>query len=492
LLKDLAVSGRLLEGEFRPGGTGREWCDPDVLQTVRRRSLAKLRRQVEPVEPPVLGRLITTWQGVVRRRPGLDALLDAIDNLQGLPLPASIFEGEILAARVEGYNPADLDTLTAAGEVVWAGLEPLGERDGRLGIYLTDKMSRLHKRIVVPEPEPREHAILDFLGNHGASFFSALHEATGGGYPGETVDALWDLVWKGAITNDTFHALRAFTRPPERRRKRPAALTRSLHGDARRPGGRPFVSRRAAPASAEGRWSLVSDRLSSTVTTTEWSTALAQQLLSRYGVLTREVAGAEGISGGFSAVYDVLKAMEDAGRIRRGYFVSGVGATQFALPAALDLLRSLKELPEEPEVVLLAATDPANPYGTILGWPAGSEGADAGRGPTRSVGALVVLVNGALSAYISRGARQLQVFLPEDEPARSVTARALARRLAGLGLLIGEINGVPAPKHPLAPFLVEAGFSPSAMGFHVRRTPSPLIPARSDDADIAGRAGRHA
>ncbi len=219
LLKELAAAGRLLEGEFRPGGSGREWCDPDVLQTVRRRSLAKLRRQVEPVEPPVLGRLITSWQGVVRRRPGLDALLDAIDTLQGVPLPASIFETEILAARVEGYNPSDLDTLTAAGEVVWLGIEPLGERDGRLALFLTDSMTRLRRPIALGEAEPRAHAILDYLDNHGASFFSAVHDAAGGGYPGETVNALWDLVWKGALTNDTFHALRAFTRPPERRPK---------------------------------------------------------------------------------------------------------------------------------------------------------------------------------------------------------------------------------------------------------------------------------
>jgi ATP-dependent Lhr-like helicase len=192
-------------------------------------------------------------------------------------------------------------------------------------------------------------------------------------------------------------------------------------------------------------------------------------LLSRYGVMTREVAAAEGIAGGFSAVYDVLKAMEDAGRIRRGYFVAGVGATQFALPAALDLLRSLVEPPDEPEVVLLAATDAANPYGTVLGWPRGAEQTDGGRGPTRTVGSLVVLINGALAAYISRGARQLHVFLPEDEPGRSSVARALADRLAGLGLLIAEINGVAADEHLLARFLVDAGFSPSAMGFHVRR-----------------------
>ncbi len=469
LLKELADAGRLLEGEFRPGGSGREWCDPDVLQTIRRRSLAKLRRQVEPVEPGVLGRLLTTWQGVVRRRTGLDAVLDAIDNLQGAPLPASLFESEILAARIDGYNPSDLDALTAAGEVVWCGLEPLGERDGRIALYLTDHVARLKRPGVLEAMEPHERAIVEYLSSQGASFFAAIHDAAGGGYPGETVDALWDLVWKGVITNDTFHALRAFTRPPERKRRR---IVSSPPGSVRPPAlsghARSFRSRRAAPPSAEGRWSLLANRIGTAVSPTEWSTAVAQQLLSRYGVLTREVAAAEGIFGGFSAVYDVLKAMEDAGRIRRGYFVAGVGATQFALPAALDLLRSLKEPPEDPETVLLAATDPANPYGTILHWPGSGTAEEVGR-PTRTVGSLVILINGDLAAYVSRGARQLQVFLPEDDPARSATARALAGRLAGLGLLIGEINGIPAPGHPLAPFLVDAGFSPSAMGYHVRR-----------------------
>jgi ATP-dependent Lhr-like helicase len=459
LLKALSSAGRLLEGEFRPGGSGREWCDPDGLQSIRRRSLARLRKQVEPVDPEVLGRLVTTWSGVARRRTGLDALLDAIENLQGAPLPASIFESEILAARIDGYNPADLDALTAAGEIVWCGIEPLGDRDGRVAVYLTDHINRLRRppAATALPPGGREQLIAEHLQRHGASFFSAIHDAAGGGYPGETVDVLWDLVWKGVITNDTFHALRAFTRPPERRRQKPAAP------------GRPFRSRRVAPPSAEGRWSLVSDRTKGFVSPTEWSTSLAQQLLSRYGVLTREVAAAEGILGGFSAVYDVLKAMEDAGRIRRGYFVAGVGATQFALPAALDLLRSLREPPDDPEVVALSATDPANPYGTMLGWPAAGGDSDGGRGPTRSVGAAVVLVNGALAAYISRGARQLQVYLTEDEPARSTRARALARRLAGLSLLIAEINGIPAADHPLAPYLIEAGFSPSAMGFQMRR-----------------------
>jgi len=202
---------------------------------------------------------------------------------------------------------------------------------------------------------------------------------------------------------------------------------------------------------------------------TQWSTAMAQQLLARYGVVTREVAAAEGIVGGFGAVYDVLKALEDAGRVRRGYFV-GVGATQFALPPALELLRSLRDVPDEPETLVIAATDTANPYGTTLKWPAFA------KGPTRTVGALVILVNGALAAYVPRGGRQLTVFLPEDEPARSTTGRALARALAALardehrgGLLLAEINGREPAEHPLAPFLIEAGFNPSAMGFQMRK-----------------------
>jgi ATP-dependent Lhr-like helicase len=465
ILEEIAAAGRLLQGEFRPGGSGREWCDPDVLQSIRRRSLAKLRKQIEPVEPPVLVRLVTSWQGVVRRRSGLDALLDAIESLQGAPLAASILEAEILPARVQGYDPANLDALTAAGEVVWCGVEPVGDRDGRLALYLTDNFARLRRPVGAAGLTARETAILDHLGDQGAAFFAALHAAAGGGYPAETVDAIWNLVWRGLVTNDTFHALRAFTRTPERRARKGAT-------------GRAFKSRRVAPPAAEGRWSLVADRMTAAPSPTEWSTSVAQQLLARYGVLTREVASAEGIPGGFGAVYDVLKAMEDAGRIRRGYFVAGVGATQFALPAALDLLRSLSTPPDDPEVVVLAATDPANPYGTILRWPTAAADADAtGRGPTRSAGSQVVLVNGVLAAYIGRGARQITAYIPDEEPARSLTGRALARRLAGttspgeapLALLIAEINGAPVSAHPLAAFLVEAGFSPSAMGFQLRR-----------------------
>jgi ATP-dependent helicase Lhr and Lhr-like helicase len=482
LLRTLVASGRLLEGEFRPGGAGREWCDPEILQTVRRRSLAKLRKEVEPVEGAVLARLSTSWQGLVRRRSGLDALLDVVESLQAAPLPASILESEILSARIDDYAPSDLDALVAAGEIVWRGVEPVGDRDGRVAFYLTDHLPRLWRPAAPGDLPERQRAILTHLEEHGASFFSAIHEAAGGGYPGETVDAIWDLVWQGAITNDTLHALRAFTRAPERRSRKAAR-------------GRPFRSRRVAPPAAEGRWSLLRDRVPRAASDTEWSTATAQQLLSRYGVVTREVASAEGLTGGFGAVYDVLKAMEDAGRVRRGYFVGGVAATQFALPAALDLLRSLRETSEQAEVVIMAATDPANPYGVTLRWPDASVPPEAGgRGPTRTVGATVVLVNGGLAAYIPRGAREMTAFVPEDEPARSTTGRSLAAALVGFardrGLLIAAINGRDPSEHALTPYLIEAGFHASAMGLQIVRSPSPSAPARQ--AGAANRRGRHA
>ncbi len=473
-LEILARRGRLLEGAFRPGGTRREWCDAEVLATVRRRSLARARHAVEPVEPRVLGRFLGHWHGIARPRPGLDAVLDVVERLQGYALPASVLESEILPARVERYSTGDLDTLIAAGEVAWVGVEPIGERDGRIALYLTDHLPRLLRppgpRLDVAPLTERALAVLEVLRTKGASFFSPLHDAAGGGFPRETLEALWDLVWKGLVTNDTFRVLRAYTAPPVDRGSR-------RHGM----GGQVFRSRRTLPASAEGRWSLVEERTADAVGSTEWAAATAQQLLSRHGLVTREVAQAEGLPGGFSAVYQVFRSLEDAGRVRRGYFVSGVGAAQFALPPVLDLLRSLRELPEEPEVAVLAATDPANPYGTLLRWPA-LDGAPP-RGPSRSAGSQVVLVDGALAAFLGRGARQAWVWLPETEPDRGRVARAVASALGtvaarGLlerrgGMLLEEVNGVPAAESPLALHLSEAGFTPSSLGFHLRRTALP-------------------
>ncbi len=486
-LRQLLLDGRVIEGGFRPGGVHREWCDSEVLRLIRRKSLAKLRKEVEPVEQAMLARLGTHWQGILQKRRGLDALLDTIEQLQGAPLVASLLESSILPARVTRYSPGDLDTLIAAGEVTWCGLDALGEHDGRIALYLSDMLPTLRgPRATDAEPlTEREQVLVAQLSRGGAMFFAQLHDAAGGGYPGETLDALWSLVWRGIATNDTFHALRAYV-------SKPAASARN----PKRVHNQNFRSRRTTPPSAQGRWTLLpaGDALGSQ---TEWSHAITQQLLNRYGVLTRESVGSENLPGGFSAVYDVLKAMEESGKIRRGYFVAGLGATQFALPAAVDLLRSLRSgaAPEPSEIVSVAATDTANPYGSILPWPSvaqnGEQDGSAMRTMTRGAGAGVVLRNGELVAYMRRGNPHVQFFMPQEEPERSQVARDLAAHLAAQtqdemrtgteaqqrgGLLLATINGEPTHLHWMARILQDAGFQAAPMGFNVRRI-LPSLPA---------------
>ncbi|MGA2048564.1 MAG: DEAD/DEAH box helicase [Terracidiphilus sp.] len=488
-LRQLAAEGRVLEGGFLPGGLHREWCDAEMLRLIRRKSLARLRREVEPVEQHTLARFLTHWQGILTpRRTGhanLDGLLDAIESLQGAPLPASLVESAILPARIAEYAPAGLDTLIAAGEVAWTGVEPIGERDGRIALFLADKLPLLAVQRPLVEPlTENEEKLIAVLESTGASFFDPLHQALGGGYPGETIEALWSLVWRGLITNDSLHALRAYIAKPES-----ARLPRRLQT------GVVFRSRRTTPPTAQGRWSLLPVRPEKAndggPTRTQASHALALQLLNRYGVLLREQVAAENVPGGFSAVYDVLKALEESGRIRRGYFVAGLGATQFALPAAVDLLRQLRTAPpeEKPEFVQLAATDPANPYGSVLRWPelpvAEEDAETAPRLLTRAAYAEVILRNGQLVAWLRRGNPNLLVFLPAEEPERTQAASGLAHflcsrgqeRLRGAshqGVLITTINGQPVAAHPLARFLMDAGFHPGPLGMHLRRIPMAL------------------
>lgn len=492
-LRQLSVEGRILEGGFRPGGLHREWCDAEILRQIRCKSLAKLRREVEPVEQHTLARFLTHWQGLVSPRrtshAHLDSLLDAIENLQGAPVPASLLETAILPARVSGYEPAGLDTLIAAGEVAWAGIDPIGERDGRIALFLADKLPLLAQQRPLTEPlTEREQKIIAVLESTGASFFDPLHQAIGGGYPGESIDALWSLVWRGLVTNDSLHALRAYTLRPD-----------SVRPQRRMHTGVVFRSRRTTPPNAQGRWSLLPLRenreqrsqTGGSISATESRHALALQLLNRYGILTREAVAAENIPGGFSAVYDVLKALEESGRIRRGYFVAGLGATQFALPSAVDLLRQLRTEPpaEKPEFVQLAASDPANPYGSVLRWPdlpvMDDDAESAPRVLTRAAYAEVILRNGQLVAWLRRNNPNLLVFLPADEPERSqaatglahfLSARGLERMRAGShqGVLITSINGQPIAAHPMARFLMDAGFHPGPLGLHLRRIPVPI------------------
>ena len=493
LLRLLHVEGKLLEGEFRPSGVHREWCDPDVLCLIRRKTLARLRREIEPVDQRVLGRLLTRWQGVTAPRRGLDALLDAINVLQGAAIPASELEREILPARVADYKTTDLDTLMAAGEVVWVGSERIGDRDGRIALYLTENLAQLLPIASTSENplSDRAKALLAALSSRGAAFFADLHAASGGGYPGDTVDALWELVWAGLVSNDTFHPLRNFLRPRSEKAQR-------RHAADGRPGSvdflRRFRSRTGAAAPAQGRWSLVQSRASNSPTATEWVAAYAQQMLVRYGIVMREAAVAENVSGGYGTIYPALRTMEESGWIRRGMFIASMGAAQFAMNSAVDLLRSLRVDPDVPEALHLAASDPANPYGSMLPWPRlPGEDPTGPHGMARVSGASVVLVNGRLAAYLRRRNPALRIFLPDDEPERSQTARALAIKLVEIavkrqgrrqGLLIADINGAPAKEHPMARFLMDAGFVDTALGYQMRRgAPIATIPEDPDEVD---------
>ena len=464
----LAAQDRVLEGEFMPGGRGREWVDAEVLKALKRRSLAKLRKQVEPVDPAALARFLADWQGLARPRRGLDALLGAVEQLQGAPLVASSLEREVLAARIQPLKAGDLDILFSAGELIWRGVAPIGSRDGRIALYLTD-----HYRLLAPPPAPAPGELCEKLRaqlrKRGASFFADLQAATSA-FPADLLKALWDLVWSGEVTNDTLAPLRSYLRGEPREQRRALHL------------GRPFRSRRIGPPGSEGRWSLLPD---SSGTPTERAAALAQTLLARHGVVTREAVQAEEIAGGFSAVYPVLKAMEEGGRARRGYFVAGLGGAQFAVPGAEERLRSFRDLQEEPLSFVLAATDPANPYGATLPWPKGDGEARA----QRAAGAQVVLHDGVLLGWLGRGEHNLQTFLPADEPRRTHAARSLALALAALvedgrrkALLIARVDSQEVDGSPLAAELKAAGFTAGIKGY-LKRAPQQRAGGGPEAAD---------
>ena len=320
-----------MHGEFRPGGMEREWCDTNVLRVLRRRSLAALRHEIEPVDAATFARFLPAWQGVGRGRRGLDALVETLEQLQGVAIPASVLERDVLPARVEGYRAGMLDELCAAGEIVWVGAGPLGADDGRVRIYFRDRV-----RLLAPAPiddgrpaESVHDALRTRLAQAGASFWPDLVAAAGTADDTIVLAALWDLVWAGEVTNDTFGPLRV----PRR------AVRRSASARAK-----PHLARltRLGPPAGAGRWSLVAPLLEPAPTPTEIAHAQALQLLERHGVVTREGVRAEGVAGGFAAVYPVLRALEESGRARRGWFVAGLGAAQFALPGAVDRLRAYR------------------------------------------------------------------------------------------------------------------------------------------------------
>ncbi|MFF0306418.1 DEAD/DEAH box helicase [Streptosporangium sp. NPDC004379] len=480
-LRRLAATGRVVSGEFRPGGRGEEWCDAGVLRLLRRRSLARLRKEVEPVSPETLAAFAPAWHGVTgasrKGRPPIDALVGAIEQLQGAAVPASALETLVLPSRVPGYDPSLLDELTSSGEVVWAGQGSLPGADGWVALYFADTAP-----LLMPEPleismTPLHEAVLSALGGGGALFFRELGVRAGallvsGPPPDDTVlaAAVWDLVWAGRITGDTLAPLRA-TLGTGRPAHRPATTRRR----------RPVLPSRSGPPTVSGRWWLLPEPAGDA---TQRAHAQAETLLERHGVVTRGAVAAERLPGGFAAVYQVLRAFEESGRCRRGYFVEGLGGAQFALPGAVDRMRAAAEPPrpvepapdlwstrkpaaDTPRAVVLAAADPANPYGAALPWPA--HPGEVSHKPGRKAGSLVVLVDGHLVLYVERGGKTLLSFTDGERLRPAVDALALAVRDGALGkLTVERADGSAIGDSPLAGALEAAGFHPTPRGLRLR------------------------
>lgn len=464
-LAALEQDGRVLRGEFRPNGSGREWCDHDVLRQLRRRSLAALRREVEPVEQIAYARFLQQWHGIPGDRRGVDGLVEAIGQLQGTALVAGALETEVLPARLRSYRPADLDELCTAGDIVWVGAGALGAADGRIRLCFADQLP-----VLAPGWETIERptgALHDALRTHlrerGASFWNALRAADPNATDAEVLTALWDLVWAGEVTNDSLAPLRALLGAKGTRGARPTAP----------PKGRPRPGRltRIGPPLGAGRWSLVAPLLHPAPTSTQAAHTTALQLLDRYGVLTREAVLAEGVAGGYAGVYGVLKVLEERGQVRRGYFVDGLGAAQFALPGAVDRLRSQRDTPDRdlhpeaaPAPVVLAATDPAQPYGAALSWP------DTPGRPARAAGAQVVLRAGGPLVWFDRRAHHVVTFpAASGDDGWAEALAALVKDGRARSVEVRKVNGEPiAPTGGEAQALLRAGFVEGYKGFTIR------------------------
>jgi ATP-dependent Lhr-like helicase len=450
VLERLEQNGHLVRGELRPGGTTREWCDQDVLRRLRRASLAVLRAEIEPADQRAFARFQASWQGVDRHPPtgaGIDRLREILVPLQGLALPLEVWERDVLPRRTGAYSPAWLDQLCAAGEIVWVGAGALGRRSGRVALYFRDDAPLIGPppRSGEPPAEPVHEAVRARL-QAGPCFFTDLLTDVGGFTTEELQNGLWDLVWAGEATNDAYAPLRSpkLTATPAWS-QRARASRRSF--SARRRGGQPAV---------QGRWSLTTSLFGRDEDPAGRRRTQAELLLERYGIVTREQVLAEGIPGGFSSLYDSLAALETIGVARRGYFVEGLGGAQFALPGAVERLRAQRDDDAAPPVVL-AATDPAQPYGAALKWP------DTPRRPARQAGAYVVLAGAEPVLFVERGGKGLQVLVEADDPRIQPSLAALAESVQRgriKRLALEKLDGESIIGSVYEEMLLELGFRP--------------------------------
>jgi len=448
VLAGLERAGELVRGELRPGGTEREWCDPEVLRRLRRASLAALRKEIEPADQRALARFMPAWQGVDRHPPagaGVDRLRDVLIPLQGLALPLDVWEKDVLPRRTGAYSPGWMDQLCAAGEVVWIGAGALGRRSGKVALYFREDVALLGPppgRVDAPS-DPAHEAIRERL-RGGAAFFTDLLVDVSGVTTEELQEALWDLVWAGEVTNDAFAPLRS--------PKLSAPWSQQARADRRRSFS---ARRRGSQPQVQGRWSLTANLFRTEPDPVQRRRTQAELLLERYGIVTREQVLAEGIPGGFSSLYDQLAALETVGVARRGYFIEGLGGAQFAVPGAVERLRSQRDDDEAPPLVL-AATDPAQPYGAALRWPKRE-----GRSPARQPGAYVVLSGSEPVLYVERGGKGLQVLVDAEDERIAGALEALVgavQRGRVRKLALERVDGEPIVGSAYEEPLLELGF----------------------------------
>jgi len=425
----LRAAGRVVDGAFRPRGHGREWCEPEVLRRIRRRMLATLRREVEPVDARTFTRFLADWQGLFDP-PAASAtrLLETLARLEGVALPFSEWEARVLPARLRGFQRGQLDEVLAMGLVVWVGRGSLGPKDGRVAFYRRESAAALVDEDPGPVASPLHAAIVATLEARGAVFLAELALRAGGGASLSDVSAaLWDLVWQGRVTNDTLYPLRALRHPSR--------------------------SRGHGPAGGAGRWSLVKDlsRSEPAPRPTERLLARVGGLLERYGVIVKEIVDSEGVAGGFAGLSEVLRGMEDVGRVRRGYFVDGVAGQQLALPGVVDRLRAARELPDR--TWLVAAVDPSLPHGAILPWP---PTAHPDLGARRQAGATVVVRHGEPALWLGPKGTRLLSFpsVRDDDGVAIEVLRFIAPHVSA----VLEIDGRPVRGSRWEPLFRSAGW----------------------------------
>lgn len=467
LLDRAVAKGRLLRGELHPQKSGITYCDTDVMRSIKRRSLASLRQQMEAVDGATYTRFLLRLHGIGENARGFDALRNALARLEGASIDLGSLEREMLPARVRGFTPSDLDALLASGELVWRGMEPSAQGAGRIVLYFRDDFAAL-----APNPIPISGELAEkiraTLRDRGAAFFHDI-QRTVGGFPPDVLAALWELVWAGEVTNDTLQPLRSIARGDQSDRRRGVRISKVLPG-------------------SEGRFSLLHYE---PMSETERRLALVERLLLRHGVLVRDAIKAEGIVGGFSSIYEVLKALEDNGRVRRGYFVEGLGAAQFVQPGVEEQLRGERTVRAEQRALLLASSDPASPFGLSLPWPSASAR------PMRAPGANVVIgADGRALAWVARRESSVLTFFRESEREREEDAGIVAatlRRAIDRGerraYLVTRIDGEDAERTVLGRALVAAGFQATARGLLKRGARAPFADAsepsgESDDDDL--------